>query len=71
MPKRNQRKLNSYDLSGDFGIGKDSKDREFYFDLEDYDLIKEFTWCVSGHSVETKLYLNTSLTMHMIIERAI
>lgn len=39
------RKLNKYDLTGEYGIGWtcDGKDK-FYFDLEDYDKIKKFTW---------------------------
>ena len=38
------KKYNTYDLSGEFGIGYTSKGREFYFDLEDYDLIKDYCW---------------------------
>ena len=36
-----KKKYNTYDLSGDYGIGYTSKDEEFYFDLEDYDKIKD------------------------------
>lgn len=45
--KRNQesRKNNKYDLSGDYGIGWTSNtNEEFYFDLEDYDKIKDYCW---------------------------
>lgn len=35
---------NTYDLSGEYGIGYTSKGEKFYFDLEDYDLIKEYSW---------------------------
>jgi hypothetical protein len=66
MPKRSQRKLNIYDLSGQFGIGYDSKNREFYFDLNDYEIIKNFTWCVSRDCVETKIY-GKSYRMHKLI----
>ncbi len=41
--KRNK-KYNTYDLSGDYGIGYASKGEEFYFDLEDYDKIKDYCW---------------------------
>lgn len=34
---------NSYDLSGEYGIGYIG-DEEFWFDKEDYDLIKKYTW---------------------------
>lgn len=42
-----KKKFNKYDLSGDFGIGYTNKNEEFYFDLEDYDLIKNHCWIVS------------------------
>ena len=38
-------KTNTYDLSGDYGIGWTSNTNiEFYFDLEDYDKIKDYCW---------------------------
>lgn len=37
-------KRNIYDLSGSYGIGYTSSGSKFYFDLEDYDLIKNFCW---------------------------
>ena len=40
------RKKNIYDLSGEYGIGWTSNtNNEFYFDLEDYDKIKDYCWC--------------------------
>lgn len=40
-----RRNLNQYDLSGMYGIGYCSNSgKEFYFDKEDYDLIKKYTW---------------------------
>ena len=39
------KKSNIYDLSGEYGIGWTSnKNNEFYFDLEDYDKIKDYCW---------------------------
>lgn len=39
------KKYNIYDLSGDYGIGWTANtNREFYFDLEDYDKIKDYCW---------------------------
>ena len=35
---------NKYDLSGEYGIGYLEDGSEFYFDLEDYDLIKDYRW---------------------------
>lgn len=41
----NAKKYNKYDLSGDFGIGwTNNTNREFYFDIEDYDKIKNYCW---------------------------
>lgn len=39
------RKRNEYDLTGEYGIGwTTNTHKEFYFDLEDYDKIKDYTW---------------------------
>lgn len=40
--------INKYDLSGDYGIGYTSNNKEFYFDLEDYELIKSYTWNINA-----------------------
>lgn len=40
------KKYNTYDLSGEYGIGYTENGEEFYFDLEDYDLIKDYCWCM-------------------------
>lgn len=42
-------KYNKYILSGEFGIGITSNtNEEFYFDLEDYDKIKDYCWSFDG-----------------------
>jgi hypothetical protein len=41
---KSRKKYNTYDLSGEYGIGYTSKGEEFYFDLEDYDEIKDYCW---------------------------
>ena len=38
------KKYNAYDLSGEYGVGYTIKGEEFCFDLEDYDLIKDYCW---------------------------
>lgn len=35
---------NHYDLTGEFGKGYATSGEEFWFDLEDYDKIKDYTW---------------------------
>lgn len=44
-----KKKYNTYNLSGEYGIGYTSKGEEFYFDLEDYDLIKDYCWRIDSY----------------------
>ena len=39
-----KRKYNTYDLTREYGVGYTNNNEEFYFDLEDYDLIKNYCW---------------------------
>jgi hypothetical protein len=41
---KTKKRYNTYDLSGEYGIGYTFKNEEFYFDLEDFDLIKDYCW---------------------------
>lgn len=71
--KQTYKKFNTYDLSGDFGIGYCSNTgSEFYFDLEDYDKIKDYCWIEYNrngyHSVEAwNLGKNGNITMSWLI----
>lgn len=40
---------NEFDLSGEFGVGYDSKGKPFYFDIDDYEKIKEYRWIVKNN----------------------
>ena len=41
----NKPKQNQYNLSGDYGIGwTTNTNREFYFDIDDFNLIKDYCW---------------------------
>lgn len=43
-------KNNKYNLSGEYGVGWTSNtNEEFYFDLEDYDKIKDYCWHTSSN----------------------
>ena len=42
------KKYNEYNLSGEYGIGYTSNGEEFYFDLEDYDKIKDYSWHIDS-----------------------
>ena len=60
---------NAYDLSGEFGIGYDYNNNQFYFDLEDYDKIKDYCWnltkdgYVGGYSLKEK----KNVLMHRLL----
>lgn len=43
----NRKRSNSYDLTGEYGIGYTKKGEPFYFDLEDYNKIKDYSWYIS------------------------
>lgn len=58
------KKYNTYDLTGDYGIGYDHKGEEFYFDLEDYDKIKDYLWKIT----KNKYIRNTNdIFLHKLI----
>lgn len=61
------KKYNRYDLSGEYGIGYTHQGEEFYFDLEDYDLIKNYCWSI-GSKDDVEARINGKLTkMHRLI----
>ena len=43
------RKVNRYDISGEYGIGYTSNGDAFYFDLDDYEKIRGFCWGYDSH----------------------
>ena len=52
-----KRKSNRFDISGQFGVGYTSKGEKFYFDLEDYDKIKDYYWYIdAGGYVVSRLF---------------
>lgn len=56
---KNGKTYNTYDLTGEYGIGFTKKGEEFWFDLEDYDLIKDYCWCFSGGYLVSRLSHNS------------
>lgn len=60
-----KRKFNTYDLSGKYGVGYTSKGEEFYFDLEDYDKIKEYCWYINGDGYVVTHTHNSNKMMYM------
>lgn len=64
------KKYNTYDLSDDYGIGYTLKEEPFYFDLEDFDKIKNYCWRINkyGYVIATKNNKsNSSIFMHNLI----
>lgn len=61
------KKYNKYDLSGEYGIGYTYQGEEFYFDLEDYDKIKDYCWSI-GKKDDVEARVNSKLVkMHRLI----
>lgn len=50
----NNKKYNHYDLSGEYGVGYTSQGDAFYFDLEDYDKIKNYCWTVNSGYLKSR-----------------
>lgn len=64
------KKYNTYDLeSKDYGIGYTEEGKEFWFDKEDYEKIKDYYWNFDDKgAVCTKLYKeNTTMYIHRLI----
>lgn len=69
---KNRKKYNKYDLSGKYGIGWTSNtNKEFYFDLEDYDKIKDYCWKERQPEGNSKygyiVTTNKSISIHRMI----
>lgn len=63
------RLYNTYDLSGEYGIGYTTNGEEFYFDLEDYDKIKDYTWYIDndGYVKACELKQHKNVLLHRLI----
>jgi hypothetical protein len=61
--------MNKYDLTGDYGVGFTSKGERFLFDLEDYNLIKDYTWSNNGEGYMKARVRGTSrfVKMHQLV----
>ena len=62
-------KVNEYDLSNDYGIGYTLKGEPFYFDKEDYELIKDYCWYIndSGYLLSRTPIDGKKFRMHRLI----
>ena len=64
------KKYNTYDLTNDYGIGwTTNTNQEFYFDLDDYEVIKNYCWLENdqGYIVTKTEKGNFSLRMHRLV----
>lgn len=73
--KNSKMKRNKYDLSGNYGIGwATNNNSEFYFDLEDYNLIKDYCWLEKYGYIKSTVYIKSKyknkrkeIQMHRIV----
>jgi AP2 domain. len=54
-----------YDLSGEYGIGYTSSGDEFWFDKEDYDLIKGYSWFKHHKYFVAKVPMGENKTIYL------
>lgn len=66
LRKTKGKNKNHYDLSGEYGIGYTSKNEPFWFDLEDYALISQYTWSYRKHYLVTR-YMNKTIRFHRLV----
>jgi len=63
-----KKKYNTYDLNKEYGIGYTFKGEEFYFDLEDYNLIKNYCWRKDNYNyIMSRIDKNNIVYMHRIV----
>lgn len=69
MASKANKKYNIYDFSGEYGIGYTLKGEEFYFDLEDYDKIKDYCWFKNedGYIIAGDLHEKGFVWMHRLV----
>ena len=69
---KSNKRYNEYDLTSfDYGVGYTTKGEEFYFDLEDYDLIKDYCWNIRyGYVVTKDCTTGKYIRMHRLIMNA-
>lgn len=69
--RNTKRKYNTYDLSGEYGVGYTSKGEEFYFDLEDYEKIKDHCWLIDNNGYVEYSKRNAGVAKHVLMHRVI
>ena len=65
------KKYNTWDLSGDFGIGYTCNGEPFYFDKDCYELIKNHYWYYDSNGyVTTKIKRSSQIKLHRLVMNA-
>lgn len=66
---RIKKRYNTYDLTGEYGIGYTLKGEEFLFDLEDYKKIKDYCWSKNkkGYIISTDSKTKKTILLHRIV----
>ena len=63
-----KRKLNDYDTTREYGVGYTHKGQPFYFDLEDYNKIKDISWHINSDGyVHGVVDNNKKIFLHRLI----
>lgn len=66
--RRKEQYKNIYDLSGEYGVGYTAKGEKFYFDLEDYDKIKEYCWHKNKDGyIVTTINNHSKISFHRLV----
>jgi len=64
---KKNKKYNKYDLTGEYGIGYTLDGKEFYFDIEDYDIIKDYCWHINKNGYVVNKTNKKPILMHRLV----
>jgi len=69
MTSKANKKYNTYEFTNAYGIGYTSKGENYYFDLEDYDKIKNYYWYKNSQEyiVTNNIDQNKTIRMHRLV----
>jgi len=65
--KINNKKYNTYDLTSDYGVGYTFKGEEFFFDLDDYNKIKDYCWRIDEDGYIATTLNRKNILMHRLV----
>lgn len=68
--KENPQNHNKYTFTESFVIGYTNKGEEFYFDIEDYDLVKNYTWHINAQGYVQTQRDKKKILMHRLVMSA-